>query len=72
MHEVNYFFSMHVNEICLSKYVHTLYNTQATEQRSVTNSYYISLELLHFPLQHNSLLLQISGCSFLRNVVPIM
>jgi hypothetical protein len=63
---------MHVNKICLSKYVYTLHYTQATEQRSVTNSYCISLELLHFPLQHTSLILQISSCSFLRNVVHIM
>jgi len=72
MHEVNYFFSVHVNEMCLWIYVYTLYYTQVTEQRSVANPYYISLELLHFPLQHTFLLLQMSSCSFLRNSVHIM
>jgi len=71
MHEVNYF-SMHVNEICLWIYVHALYYTPATEQRTVKNPYYISLEQLHFRLQHTSLLLPMSSCSFLRNVVHIM
>lgn len=47
MHKVNYFFSMHVNEICPWIYVYTLYYTQATEQRSVTIPYYISLDVTH-------------------------
>ena len=35
MHEVNYFFSMHINETCLWLYVYALYYTPAMEQRSV-------------------------------------